>query len=144
MISFCCSFLALIGRVCISLIFLSAVFDKVFNWNATLEYIAEKNVSHAQWLLIGATVLELLGGLSLFLGYKTRFGALMLIVLLVPVTMVMHNFWELADPERKLQTTIFFKNLAILGGLLYVLSYGGGGLSMDGCCNRESPVKKEI
>lgn len=134
---YCCSFIALLGRICLSLIFLALAFHAFTNWNVMVQTVEKMGAPNAQWFLVAGTALMLLGGLSLLIGYKTRIGALLLIVFLVPVTLMMHNFWVAQpDVERDLQFIMFFKNVAILGGLLYVLAYGCGGCSLDGCCGK--------
>ncbi len=67
--------------------------------------------------------LETLGGLSLVLGLHARAGAAVLALFLIPVTLVFH-----VGPEQKIQ---FLKNLGILGGLLQILAFGPGEISMD-------------
>lgn len=133
---YCCSFIALLGRICLSLIFLAASFHVITNWNSTIVLMEKAGMSNTQLFLIAGTALMVIGGLSLLIGYKTRIGALLLIVFLVPTTLVMHNFWMATDLDRDLQSIMFFKNVAILGGLLYVLAYGCGGCSLDACCGK--------
>jgi putative oxidoreductase len=55
-------------------------------------------------------------------GYKLRWGVAALLVFLVPVTLVFHNFWAFQGELQQLQLAMFLKNLAIAGGLLVVLS----------------------
>ena len=70
--------------------------------------------------------LELGGGLSVLLGYKTRWGALALVIFLIPTTLIFHT--KFSDP---VQVIMFMKNLAILGGVLMIASFGPGPLSLD-------------
>lgn len=74
----------------------------------------------------------LLGGLLVFFGIKTRFGAFLLILFIIPATAVFHAFWLLPPEERPLQMAMFMKNLAIFGGLLTLLALGNGGPKKDG------------
>jgi putative oxidoreductase len=80
----------------------------------------------AGFFLVSAILLELLGSLMLVLGYKAKIGALMLIVFLIPATLIFHL--EFGD---RIQVTQFFKNLAILGGLLMPFALGSGYYSID-------------
>ena len=82
-------------------------------------------------------ILALLGGLSVLLGYRARLGALALVLFLVPVTIMMHNFWTISDPMMKqMHIVMFMKNLGLLGGALFIYAFGAGPLSLD---NRRAP-----
>ena len=85
----------LAGRLLFSLIFLLSGLS-LFS-PATAAYTASQGVPLAKVLVPVAGVLSVMGAISIFLGYKTRIGALMLIVFLVPVTLVFHPFWRVAD-----------------------------------------------
>jgi uncharacterized membrane protein YphA (DoxX/SURF4 family) len=60
------------------------------------------------------------------LGYFTRFGALLLLVLMIPTTLIFHT--DFADPMQKIN---FMKNVSMFGGLLILLSTGAGRYSLD-------------
>jgi len=128
----------LLGRICLSLIFVSSAVAKLFSWETTLHYMADGVArwasytsvpdfvhhgvvflgSHTFALLLVTTILEGLGGLCVLFGLKVRFGATLLLLFAIPVTAVMHAFWMMAGEERMLQMTMFMKNLSIIGGLL--------------------------
>ena len=74
----------------------------------------------APFLLIVSTLFEFLGGLLILLGIREKLGAFLLILVLIPATILMHQFWFIEGPQRELQVVHFLKNLAILGGLLIV------------------------
>ena len=64
--------------------------------------------------------------------YQTRLGAWLLVIFLVPVTLVMHNFWSVSDPmTHQLETAMFMKNVTMLGGALVISYFGAGPLSLD-------------
>ena len=73
--------------------------------------------------LVAAIALEILGGLSVLLGIKTRWGAAMLIVFLIPATLIFHT-----NLGTEIEQAMFLKNLGILGGLLMLIRYGGGSI----------------
>jgi len=77
-------------------------------------------------ILILGTAVELIGGLLILLGIRVRFGAFLLIIFLIPTTLFFHQFWFLDGMRRDLQVVMFLKNVAIVGGLLYVLACGTG------------------
>ncbi len=155
-------FLTILGRICISLIFLYAGSDKLFHWQQTEKalslvlsnwhsYMAySENYSQffaslllwVPFLLIIATIFELLGGLLIFFGVKMRFGAFLLLIFLIPTTILFHQFWFLEGAERTNQMVVFFKNIAIIGGLFYILAVGGSKKIKPPSPSTSGPIKK--
>lgn len=121
---------ALVGRILLAQIFLVSGVEKLLHWQGTARYMASKGMPWVPVFLVGAVLLELLGGLALLTGYRARCGALALILFLVPTTLIFHAFWAVPPAEREMQTIHFMKNLAILGGLLVVLGLGPGPLAL--------------
>ena len=79
-------------------------------------------------LIAAVTVaFQLLGALSLILGYKIKLGSILLIVFLIPATLLFHNF--IGDPS---QINAFLKNVGLIGGLLMLINSGAGAVSLDG------------
>ncbi|MCC6490572.1 MAG: DoxX family protein [Candidatus Hydrogenedentes bacterium] len=125
-------FAPVLGRVLLSAIFLISGFGKIMDWSGTAGYMASHGMPAVPFLLFMAIVLELGGGLSILLGFQARWGALALVVFLIPATLIFHAFWS-ADPEQaQMQTISFLKNTAILGGLLTVMAHGSGPFSLSG------------
>ena len=115
----------LLSRILLSSIFLFSGVRKIFAFQATQAYMASFGMQMTGIFLVLAILFELGGGLSLLLGYYPRLGALALILFLVPATLVFHR--EFSDPAQVVQ---FSKNVTILGGLLAILSAGGGELAV--------------
>lgn len=113
-----------IGRVFISIIFLISGSKKIMNFESEAEKMGETGMALPEVFLAGAIAFCLLGALSLILGYKTRLGAFLLIMFLVPTTLIFHLY-----PGEMTQV---WKNVALLGGLLMVISNGPGAFSIDG------------
>ena len=116
----------LVGRTFLALVFIIAGFGKITGWEGTLGYMASKGLPMTEALLALAILIELGGGLLLLLGFQARWAALALFLFLIPVTLIFHPFW--ADPE---QYNAFMKNLAIMGGMLYIMTYGSGPYSVQ-------------
>ena len=127
-------FLTLVARLMIAAIFLaSAVTNKIPKFNDVVEKMTAEGVPQPKILLVGAIAFLLLGALSLILGLRARWGAFLLLTFLAAATYYFHDFWQFADPgQRQLQTIQFMKNLAIGGGLLALMAFGGGPWSVDG------------
>jgi len=122
---------AVVGRVLLSAIFLMSGLHKITAWSQTASGMKAEGMVAVPVFLAGAIVLELAGGLSVLLGFKARFGALLLIVFLIPTTLIFHDFWQYSGDQMQNQMQHFMKNLAILGGLFIVLALGAGGVSVD-------------
>lgn len=117
--------LSLAARVLLSALFLMSGINKILNPAATQQYMASYGMPLTGLFLIGAIALELAGGLSVLLGYKARWGAIALIIFLIPATLIFHT--NFAD---QMQTIQFMKNLAILGGLLMIVQSGSGDIAL--------------
>lgn len=77
-------------------------------------------------------ILALVGGVSIMLGYRARFGAFLLLVFLVPVTLVMHRSWGIADLQlAMMEKANFLKNTSLIGTCLLLMYYGSGPYSLD-------------
>jgi putative oxidoreductase len=125
-----------IGRVLFALLFVTSALTTHLSQGG-VGYAASQGVPLANLLGPLSGLLALAGGLSIMLGYKTRWGAAMLIAFLVPVTFMMHRFWGVSDPQTAMmQQVMFMKNLSILGGAFLLLYFGGGPLSMDARARR--------
>ena len=139
------SIFGFIGRAFLSLIFILSGLHKIFNWQKAEEDLVDmiakmmtnyatypevQNILHSMmtWisvLLILVIFLELVGGIFIFFGIHIRLGAFFLILFLVPVTLLCHPFWEMDGVEKNTQMVMCLKNLAILGGVIQLLAYGG-------------------
>jgi putative oxidoreductase len=123
-------YLPLIARIALALIFLRAGINHAMGFSGFVDMIGQ-TLPLAPLLAIGTIVFQLLGALSLILGYKVNIGATLLIIFLVPTTVIFHNF--IADPS---QINAFLKNLGLIGGLLLVIYAGAGALSLDAAQSR--------
>jgi len=134
----------LLARVMLSLIFVLSGINHLLHWNPTIEAMIGEGIAPrsvlgsastpvVHILLALAVACLLLGGLSVLLGVRARWGAFALFVFLVPATLIFHDFWTRpsGSPEQLNQMQHFLKNVALAGGLLTVLGFGSGGLSLD-------------
>jgi len=120
----------LLARIFLSAIFLKSGITKIFNFAGTQQYMAKYltvlSLPFIRFLLMIAIIVLLLGGLSILLGYKARWGSLGLILFLIPATLIFHT--NFSDPMQEIQ---FLKNLAIIGGLCMINFAGAGPISID-------------
>jgi putative oxidoreductase len=118
--------LPLIGRVLLAAIFLLSGISKLSNPAGTVAYIASVGLPFPELGLVIATIVEIFGGIALILGYKPRIVAMTLaLYTLATAVFFHHNFGD------KNQFLHFFKNLAMSGGLLQIVAFGAGRLSLD-------------
>jgi putative oxidoreductase len=134
---------SLFGRQLFSIIFIlssASHFDP-----STVEEAAQHGVPLAGLLVPLSGIVALAGGLSVLLGYQTRLGAWLLTLFLVPVTLTMHDFWAAPDARAfQVETALFLRNVALLGGALLIGHFGGGPLSLDALIHGEKEVGDPI
>ncbi len=123
-------YIALVGRILYSSIFLMSAPGHFTA--ATIAYSAGKGVPLASIAVPLSGAVALLGGLSILLGFKAKYGAWLIVIFLVPVTFMIHDFWTVTEPMmRQMQQIHFMKNLAMLGAALMIAHFGSGPLSVD-------------
>lgn len=130
-----------LSRVFVSAAFLVGALKNIFSWEETERGLIEalsnwqSNVAFIQdlqaffafliswsfFLLLISTGVMFVGGLFVFLGYKERIGLSLLAIFLVPATILYHPFWWFEGPFYEMESTMFLKNLAILGCLFKLL-----------------------
>lgn len=118
-------YLPLVARVCISLIFLRACVNHIIGFAGFTDMLGQM-LPLAPLLAAGTVLFQLLGSLSLILGYKIRIGAVLLIVFLIPASFLFHN------PLNPEEMNSFLKNIGLIGGLLMLIYTGAGAASLDG------------
>lgn len=118
--------IALVGRVLLAAIFVLSGAGKVAQPGATIAYISAAGLPLGQLAFVGAVLIELGGGIALILGYRTRIAAAALALFSVLAALIFHS--DLVDQNQLIH---FFKNLAVAGGLLQLVAFGGGRFSLD-------------
>lgn len=121
----------LIGRILMGLIFLVSGFFKIMGYSQMVGFAASKGLPLASVGIACAIVVEVLGGLAVMSGFKTRITAWILFLYLIPTTVLFHNFWAMKGMEQQDNMAHFLKNLAIMGGLLLLAGTGPGAHSVD-------------
>jgi putative oxidoreductase len=120
-----------LARVLISILFISLGLLKIFSTNLTFPSLQQRGLSLGErGYLISAITIQLVCSLLLLLGWKTRWACAILMIILLPITLVLHDFW---DPQVNQvdQFVHFVKNLSIYGGLILLATYGPGKWSLD-------------
>lgn len=124
------NYVFLLGRILFTAIF---IMSGIGHFSPqTIQYAGAAGVPWAHFLVPFSGVIALLAGISILIGYKTRIGAWLVVIFLVPVTFVMHKFWGISDPVTAgIQQAMFMKNFALIGAALMFAYYGSGPLSID-------------
>jgi len=122
---------SLAARLALAAIFVHGGWSKLGGLDGTAAYIAGQGLPAPAAAALGAALVELVGGLALALGLGARWAALGLALFLVPTTYFFHNPAGLEGAAAQMQQVHLFKNLAIVGGLLALASFGGGPLALD-------------
>lgn len=125
--------ISLVGRLGLTAIFLlDAVADKIPNFNEAAGMVASKGMPAPKLMLAGAIAFLLAGSLSIIAGYKTRWGAFLLFLFLVPTSYLFHDFWNAGPEAAHMQQIQFMKNVGLAGAMLFLVANGGGAWSLDG------------
>ncbi len=123
---------SLLARIMIATIFLmSAVGNKIPQFDSVAQYMAAEGVPLPQVALVGAIIFLIVGSLSVIAGFKIRIGAALLLVFLVLATYFFHDFWTFEGQEQQMQMIQFMKNLSLMGTMVFLMANGAGQLSMD-------------
>ena len=121
----------LVARLAISALFLVAGIRKALAFAGTVGYFTKLGLPMPEVMAVLAIVVEIGGGLLLIIGWKTRWAAMLLIVLTLVATFAAHRFWEVDPAQYGNQLNHFLKNIGIIGGLLLVAAIGPGTMSAD-------------
>lgn len=123
----------LAGRVILGLYFLlPGAILKIVNPEGTAAEMAAHGMVMIPLFLWLTVAVQLIGGLSLIVGYKTQISAFLLAGLILVISLVIHDFWTMEDGlARAHETQNFVKNLGIMAGLLAIAGLGAGPFSRD-------------
>lgn len=124
--------LALIGRVLLAWLFIPAGWGKIAGFAGTVGYATAAGLPMPQVGVALGLLIELVGGLMILVGFKTRWAALALALFTLVAAFFFHNFWAMPEAQQAMQKINFDKNIAIAGGLLVLAAFGAGALSLDG------------
>lgn len=119
-------FLPALGRLLIAILFVVAGYGKLTGFEGTVGYAASAGMPLPQVSIVLAILIELGGGILLLVGYQTRWVAAIMAIFTVVTALVFHR--DFSNPDMQIH---FMKNLAIAGGLLQLVYFGAGPLSVD-------------
>ena len=114
----------LLARTSISLLFLINGYFKIVNYDGTMEWIESFGLPGS--LIIPAIILEIIAPILLIVGYKTKLAAAALGLFCLATAIIFHN-----DFGNQTQLTAFLKNIALMGGFLFLFLNGAKDFSLD-------------
>lgn len=123
--------LAFTGRLLLAALFLPAGIGKLTGFAGTVGYITSVGLPMPSVAAAIALTVEIIGGLALIAGFGTRISALMLALFTLVASFFFHNYWGAPADQQFMQQLLFFKNIAVVGGLLTLAAWGAGAWSVD-------------
>lgn len=115
--------LFLVGRIILAVYLLFNAYNHFSSLGMMSQYAASKNVPAPRLAVVVSGLLLVVAGLSILLGVYVTIGVAALVLFLLPVTFMMHNFWTI-DDQQAMQAELvnFTKNMALLGSALMFLA----------------------
>ena len=123
--------LPLLSRILLGALFLVAGVRKFMFFAGSAGYFAKLGFPAPEVMTWVAITVEILGGLLLIIGWRTRLVAWVLVLFVAIATGMAHRFWEFPEAQLQNQLNHFLKNIAIIGGLLMITAFGAGSASVD-------------
>lgn len=123
--------LSMAARVLLAALFLPAGISKLTGFSGTVGYISSVGLPLPTVAAALALIVEIGGGLALLAGFGTRFAALALAAFTLVASFFFHAYWAVPADQAFVTQLLFFKNIAVVGGLLALAAHGAGGWSLD-------------
>jgi len=127
------SLIIFIARIALAILFLWGGAMKLLGYAGFIAYLRTHGVPYAQFTAPVAVAVEVLGGLALVFGVRTRFVAFVLAAYALVTAILGHDFWNVTEATLQQDAVVhFWKNVAIAGGFLLLTVTGAGRASIDG------------
>ena len=126
------SALNLIGRLLIATLFLPAGLGKISGFEGTLGYFASLGIPAPVFALVATIVIEVVGSIALLVGFQTKIVAIIMAIFTLLAAVTGHAYWAAPMDAAFIEQLLFFKNIAVMGGLLVLASAGAGSFGIEG------------
>jgi putative oxidoreductase len=121
----------LIARVGLGGLFVLFGVRSIPGFAGSVGYFSKLGFPAPEVMVVIAIVIQIVAGIALIIGWKTRWAAWLMVLYVVIAALMGHRFWEYDGAQYANQMQHFFKNMAIIGGLLMVAAFGPGSMSVD-------------
>jgi putative oxidoreductase len=122
----------LLGRITVGVLFIPDGLDKLLHFGRFADSLARRGLPFPDAWAAAGIVADLGGSIAVLIGFEVRWAALALIAFVAMASALSHRYWEVADPaQHRAQAAQFYKNLALIGGLLFLHVAGAGAYSLD-------------
>ena len=122
---------SLVGRLFLAALFVPAGIAKLTGFSGTVGYISSVGLPFPELGAALALTVEIVGGIALIIGWGTRPAALILALFTLVASVFFHNYWNAPADQQLMQQLLFFKNIAVVGGLSTLAAWGAGAWSVD-------------
>jgi len=112
-------------------LFLPAGISKLMGFDGTVAYFTSLGLALPSLIAMGVIAIEILGGAALIMGYRVKFAAVLLALFTIGASLIGHAYWAVPADQVFVTKLLFYKNIAIVGGLLILAGMGAGQLSID-------------
>lgn len=121
----------LLGRIFLSAMFLYEAYDSIYYFERTKNTMTDYGITWNQdLLLLGAIIFLVLGGVMLLIGYRVTIASILLLIYYIPITFIIHSWWNDPIALQREVAIDFMQNMAIVGGLLLLIGRGSGRYSI--------------
>ncbi len=125
------NFFSLAARLLMVVMFLPSGISKLTGFSGTVGYIASVGLPLPAVGAALALLVEIIGSVALVAGFGTRIAAVLLAVFTLAASIFFHAFWAVPADQAMVTQLLFFKNIAVVGGLLAIAANGAGSWSLD-------------
>lgn len=125
------NFFSLAARLLMVVMFLPSGISKLTGFSGTVGYIASVGLPLPAVGAVLALLVEIIGSVALVAGFGTRIAAVLLAVFTLAASIFFHAFWAVPADQALVTQLLFFKNIAVVGGLLAIAANGAGSWSLD-------------
>jgi putative oxidoreductase len=122
-------FLLLVGRILLGWIFFQSGWQKLGTIPAYSKTFPRRGLQ--EWMAYVSVPAEFVGGIFLILGFATRYTCLVLIFFLIVASFSSHAYWSVPPEQRANQSSHFWKNISMMGGMITLFVTSAGRLSLD-------------
>jgi putative oxidoreductase len=121
----------LLARVGLGSLFVLFGIRSIMGFAGSVGYFTKLGFPAPEAMVVLAIIIQVVAGLALIIGWQTRWAAWLLVLYVLIAAFMAHRYWEYDAAQYANQMQHFFKNMAIVGGLLMLAAFGPGSMSVD-------------